>query len=162
MLIATLTQLLVLVLATLLPALTSSAPVPESTLFSDLPAASEAATAKIDIYPEIPHLPNIYIPMTYSPNADSNQDNNDGILPTPTGDSAPTATDLPSQPLPDNGSKVFDGYHRLVEIDDLDNEDQQQRECLANRAPTLPPSFAPEVGIVRLFAEPSYRSEVGM
>ncbi|KAG0069372.1 hypothetical protein BGZ89_002994 [Linnemannia elongata] len=68
MLIATLAQLLVLVLATLLHALTSSASVSDSTVFLGLLAASEAATAQIDMYPEIPHCSNIFIPMTYDPN----------------------------------------------------------------------------------------------
>ncbi|KAK3826914.1 MAG: hypothetical protein JOS17DRAFT_792164 [Linnemannia elongata] len=162
MLISTPTQLLVLILATLLPALASSAPFPEPNLLADLFAASEAATAKINMHPEIPHVPNIFIPMTYGPKVGNNQGNNDDILPTPTGDSAPTATDLPPQPLPDNGGKVLDGYHHLLEIDYQDSEDQQLRECLDNRVPTLPPSFISEMGIVRLFAETSYRSEVGI
>lgn len=80
MLIATLAQLLVLVLATLLHALTSSASVSDSTVFLGLLAASEAATAQIDMYPEIPHCSNIFIPMTYDPNPGINQVNNDDIL----------------------------------------------------------------------------------
>lgn len=100
--------------------------------------------------------------MTYGPDAGNNQGSSDDILPTPTGDRASTATDIPYQPLPYNGGKVFDGYHHLLVIDNLVSEDQLQRECLVNRASALSPSFAPEVGIVRLFTEPSYRSEMGI
>ncbi|KAK3843999.1 MAG: hypothetical protein J3R72DRAFT_439553 [Linnemannia gamsii] len=163
MLIVTIQQLLLLVLATLLPTLAKSAIVPDSTAFSDLLTALDAATVKLDMAPVLPPIPNIFVPMTYSPNAAGNQGNNindsNNMVPPPTGGNSPAAA---KQLLPDNGGKVFDGYHHLLEIDDPDSEGQLLRECMTNRAPKLPTSFTPALGVVRLFANPSYKNEVGV
>ncbi|KAF9126105.1 hypothetical protein BGW39_006863 [Mortierella sp. 14UC] len=157
MLTALLLQLSLLVLAVLLPTLVKSAPVPDSTAFSDLLTMLEATTAKLDMSPELLQIPNIFVPMTYA-NIASNQGKNN-MVSAPTTSSPPAAT---KQPLPDNGGKVFDGYRHLLEIDDPSSEDQLRWECLANGASTLPSSFAPALGVVRIFTTLSYQHEVGV
>ncbi|GJJ73655.1 hypothetical protein EMPS_06013 [Entomortierella parvispora] len=118
-----------------------------------------AAPPYINLKPTLPEIPNVFVPMTKHSEQDP-----DKPKPGLTGghQSAPPTVTMPSN----FGQEVGDEEYNAESSNPQERPQMTIGEiiirCMGNRTPTLPSTFGPEVGVVRLFTEPSFRVEVAI
>lgn len=130
-----------------------------SQAFSRFLAELDPTPPAILLSPELPTIPNVVIPMTIR----SRQGHHSEQPEQP-----PVATTVIISPISKGGahSPGYSGstsYNNQVGSTSgsiTSGLESMVQQCITDRSPTLPPTFVPEVGIVRLFALSSFRTEM--
>lgn len=127
--------------------------------FSRLLTELNPTPPAILLNPELPTIPNVFIPMTIRSRQghQSEQPEQPSVVTTVV--IPPTANDEPYS----TGYSGLTSYSNQVGSTPGSipfGSESMVQQCITDRSPTLPPTFVPEVGIVRLFALSSFRTEV--
>lgn len=134
-------------------------PQKRSQQFSRLLTELNPTPPAILLNPELPTIPNVFIPMTIRSRQghQSEQPEQPSVVTTVV--IPPTANDEPHS----TGYSGLTSYSNQVGSTPGSipfGSESMVQQCITDRSPTLPPTFVPEVGIVRLFALSSFRTEV--
>ncbi|KAI9237604.1 MAG: hypothetical protein BYD32DRAFT_416125, partial [Podila humilis] len=133
-----------------------------SQAFSRLLTELDPTPPAILLNPELPTIPNVFIPMTIR----SRQGYHSELPEQP--EQPPVATTVVIPPTSYGGAHST-GYSGSTSYNNQVGStpgsipsglESMVQQCISNRSPTLPPTFVPEVGIVRLFALSSFRTEM--
>ncbi|KAF9315856.1 hypothetical protein BG003_002596 [Podila horticola] len=104
--------------------------------------------------PELPSIPNVFIPRTIH-----SRKGNQSMPPDVTTVFIPPNTNREPSSTGHSGSTSYNHLGSPPGGIPVGLESMVQ-QCITDRSPTLPSTFVPEVGIVRLFALSSFRTQV--
>lgn len=125
-----------------------------SEAFSRLLTGLDPTPPAIVLNPELPIIPNVFIPMTIHSRKGPQPEPPDvtTVVIPPNSSRRPSATGH-------SGSTSYNHVGSPPGVIPVGFESIVQ-QCITDRSPTLPLTFVPEVGAVRLFALSSFRTEV--
>ncbi|KAF9095136.1 hypothetical protein BGX23_000995 [Mortierella sp. AD031] len=108
----------------------------------------------LNLFPDLPSIPNVFVPMTSLPEIHPDLLQPPPMKGTPTGYSGDNSN-RPNGAIIGNGIPIYPSMG-FPDIEGL------AAQCQSDRSPSLPLTFAPEVGIVRLFKQASFRAEAAV